>query len=168
MRRPRLAPPGRIPASEKSPAQKAASQRGHLIRFYGDLGEAAFLHKATSLGFMVARPWRNIYGYDFIVEGGHNLLRLQVKTTSSISDGSYRVCVRRTTRTSTLAYNESEVDFIAVYIIPEDTWYILPVREVVNHQALRFRPKGHRRPGPYDHYREAWHLLREPDGLVFG
>jgi hypothetical protein len=30
------------------------------------------------------------------------------------------------------------------------------------------RPKGYRRRDIYAHYREAWHLLREPDGLVFG
>ena len=48
------------------------------------------------------------------------------------------------------------------------TWYILPVREVENRQMLMFRPKGYRRPDIYAHYREAWHLLREPDGLIFG
>jgi hypothetical protein len=70
MRKARLAPRGRIPASEERSVQEAASQRGHLIRFHGDLGEAAFLYKATRLGFMVARPWRNIYDYDFIVREG--------------------------------------------------------------------------------------------------
>jgi hypothetical protein len=42
------------------------------------------------------------------------------------------------------------------------------VREVENRQMLMFRPKGYRRPDIYAHYREAWHLLREPDGLIFG
>jgi hypothetical protein len=67
-----------------------------------------------------------------------------------------------------LPYSKSEVDFIAVYIIPEDVWYILPVREVENRLTLLLRPKGHHRPDIYAHYREAWHLLREPDGLTFG
>ena len=33
---------------------------------------------------------------------------------------------------------------------------------------LLFRPKGYHCPDIYAHYREAWHLLREPDGLTFG
>ncbi len=124
--------------------------------------------KAASLGFALAIPYGHIHRYDFIVESGKSLWRVQVKTTTFMVDGSYQVCVRRNTHTSTLAYTASDFDFVAAYIIPEKTWYILPVREVVDRQALRFRPKGHRRTGRYDHYREAWHLLREPDGLVFG
>jgi hypothetical protein len=27
---------------------------------------------------------------------------------------------------------------------------------------------GYPRMDPYAYYREAWHLLREPDGLTFG
>ena len=77
-------------------------------------------------------------------------------------------CALITTRVASLAPIAGEIDFIAVYIIPEDTWYILPVREVENRLMLLFRPKGYPRPDPYAHYREAWHLLREPDGLVFG
>jgi hypothetical protein len=34
---------------------------------------------------------------------------------------------------------------------------------------LRFRgPSEIHHRDPYAHYREAWHLLREPDGLTFG
>jgi rRNA maturation protein Nop10 len=66
------------------------------------------------------------------------------------------------------AYTASEIDFVAVYIVPEKTWYVLPVREVEGRQTLWFRPKRYRHSDPYAHYREAWHLLRQPDGLVFG
>jgi PD-(D/E)XK endonuclease len=167
MRRPRLAPRGRVPASEESPAQKA-SQRGHLIRFHGDLGESAFLHKATSLGFMVARPWRNIYCYDFIVEGGRNLWRVQVKTTTSMKNGLYKINLSRIDNRVSRPYAESEIDFVAAYVMPEETWYLLPVREAVRHDGIGFRPKGFPRLDIWAHYREAWHLLRQPDGLVFG
>jgi len=44
----------------------------------------------------------------------------------------------------------------------------VPVREVLDRRMLLFRPKKSWRPDIYAHYREAWHLLREPDGLVFG
>jgi len=168
MRKPRGASRGRIPAFEETSARKAARQRGLVIRQHGDLGEVAFLHKAMSLGFMVAKPYGTIYPYDFIVEGGQNLWRMQIKSVAYMKDGLYYLSVHRSMGGGLLAYSKSEVDFVAVYIIPEETWYILPVREVVERQALLFRPKGYARPDIYAHYREAWHLLREPDGLTFG
>jgi hypothetical protein len=168
MRRPRLAPPGRTPASEEKSVRKTVPRRGSAVGLLGELGEVAFMHKATSLGFGLALPYGHLHRYDFIVESGNNLWRVQVKTTAYMVDGSYQVCIRRNTPTSSLPYTASEVDFVAVYIIPEKTWYILPVREVVERQALRIRPKGHRRTDRYAYYREAWHLLRQPDGLTFG
>jgi hypothetical protein len=53
------------------------------------------------------------------------------------------------------------------YIIPEQTCYVVSVREVLGSTSLSFRPKGFLRLDRYAHYREAWHLLREPDGITF-
>lgn len=119
-------------------------------------------------GFVVAQPYGTNHPFDFIVQGGRNLWRMQIKSVVHMSEGLYSLCVRRSEGQKLLAYSESEVDFVAVYIMPEDIWYILPVREVVKRLTLRFRPKGYHRPDIYAHYREAWHLLREPDGLTFG
>jgi hypothetical protein len=82
MRKPRGASRGRIPASEESSARKAARQRGLVSRQHGDLGEVAFLHKAITLGFMVAQPYGTNHPFDFIVQGGQNLWRIQVKSVS--------------------------------------------------------------------------------------
>ena len=117
---------------------------------------------------MVAQPYGTSYRFDFIVQGGPNLWRMQIKSASQISGHLFSVSICRNKGRRALPYSESEIDFVAVYIIPEDTWYILPVREVVGRVCLLFRPKGYHRPDIYAHYREAWHLLREPDGLTFG
>jgi hypothetical protein len=124
------------------------------------------MHKATTLGFPLALPYGHLHRYDFIMDGGRNLWRVQVKTSSFLVRGFYRLCVYN--YNSRTAYTESEIDFVAVYIIPEDTWYILPVREILERRTLFFRPNGYTGSDPYAHYREAWHLLREPDGLTFG
>jgi hypothetical protein len=124
------------------------------------------MHKATSLGFPLALPYGHLHRYDFIVDGGRNLWRVQVKTSSFLVRGFCRLCVYN--YNSRAGYTESEIDFVAVYIIPEDTWYILPVREILERRTLFFRPNGYTGSDPYAHYREAWHLLREPDGLTFG
>ncbi len=118
---------------------------------------------------MVAQPYGTIYPFDFIVQGGQNLWRMQVKAITHMRErGLYAMITRRNQGNRLRAYGKSEVDFVAVYIIPEKTWYILPVREVEKRLTLLFRPKGYHRPDIYAHYREAWHLLREPDGLTFG
>jgi hypothetical protein len=158
---------GRIHASERSAVSKARA-RGFEVLRRGDLGEVAFLHKAMSLGLVVAEPRGRNHSYDFIIEGEAAFRSVQVKTCARMWHGLYRVCIRHRKDSVAVAYTESEVDFVAVYIIPLKTWYILPVREVVGHTNLSFRPKGHPRGDPYSYYREAWHLLREPDGLTFG
>ena len=53
----------------------------------GEAAEAAFLAKATSLGFGVAKTWGDSERYDFILDSGKKLWRVQVKSTGR-SDGS--------------------------------------------------------------------------------
>jgi hypothetical protein len=168
MRKDRGVPRRRIPASEDTPARKMYRQLGLLSRRHGDLGEVAFLHKATELGFMVAQPYGNMHPFDFVVQGGQDLWRVQVKTASHMRDGLYAVNIFRSEGKRLRPYRASEVDFVAVYIIPDDSWFILPVREVSDRRMLMFRPKVSDRRDIYAHYREAWHQLREADGLVFG
>jgi hypothetical protein len=40
-----------------------------------------------SLGFVLAKPYGNIHRYDFIVDGGQGLQRVQVKTRSFMRTG---------------------------------------------------------------------------------
>jgi len=47
----------------------------------GEAGEAAFLNKATGLGFDVAKPWGDSSPFDFIVCTGLRCWRVQVKTS---------------------------------------------------------------------------------------
>jgi hypothetical protein len=170
MARIRRAARGPIPARRRSPAQKKAAQAlGIGILERGDLTEVAFLHKAMSLGFMVAKPYGHNHRYDFIVEGGKNLWRVQVKTSICVEGDLYNVSVRHSLNGVRIPYTEAEIDFVAVYLIRLETWYILPVREVVGRSTFLFRgPNASHRRDPWAYYREAWHLLREPDGLTFG
>jgi len=160
---------GRITPRERSSVSKVAGALEISTNEQGDLAEAAFVLKAMSLGLVVAKPFGQNHRYDFMVDGGSGLWRVQVKASSHMSWGSYHACISRKKAGIKVAYTESELDFVVVLIVPEQTWYVLPVRVVVGRMALMFRGqnlKHHR--DPYAYYREAWHLLREPDGLVFG
>jgi len=87
------------------------------------------------------------------------LWRVQVKCSTQLLNGLYRVNAHRRSGRRAVPYLPGEIDFIAAYIIPEDTWYIIPLH-AVRGTSLLFRRKKDRRPGLYDQYRQAWHLLR--------
>jgi PD-(D/E)XK endonuclease len=153
---------GRIPASCQSSARKAARARGLPRAQQGDLSEAAFVCKAISLNFVVARPHGNMHPYDFIVDGGGGLWRIQVKSCASLSRGFYPVRIFRRKDGVAIPYTEFEIDFVVAYIIPEQTCYILPIREMLGRTSISFRPREFSGLHAFAHYREAWHLLRQP------
>ena len=56
------------------------------------------------------------------------------------------------------AYTPDQIDFIAAYIIPTDTWYILPIRST--NAQTRHPPDPAQHASKYEKYKEAWHLLQ--------
>ncbi len=53
----------------------------------GELSEAAFLHKAVGLGFKVTKPWGDSERYDFVLDSGRRLWRVQIKCTAAEAGG---------------------------------------------------------------------------------
>ena len=88
------------------------------------------------------------------------LWRVQVKCSTQLMDGLYRTNAHRRSGGRAVPYLPGEIDFIAAYIIPEDTWYIIPLEAIRGRTSLLFRRAADPRPGLYDAYYEAWHLLR--------
>ena len=88
------------------------------------------------------------------------LWRVQVKCSTQIANGMYHLNAHRRTGGRAVPYLPGEIDFLAAYIIPEDTWYIIPLQAFLGSTSLLFRRRADRKPGLYDAYREAWHLLR--------
>ncbi len=88
------------------------------------------------------------------------LWRVQVKCSTQLTDGLYRLNAHRRTGGRAVPYLPGEIDFLAAYIIPEDTWYIIPLEAFLGLTSLLFRRRGDRKPSQYDAYREAWRLLR--------
>lgn len=123
----------------------------------GEASEAAFLARATSLGFTVCIPWGDSERYDSVVDLGHGLLRVQVKSATRYAETRYRV---RTTGASGTIYTAAEIDFLVAYIVPRDIWYIIPVAAIGHRKGIRFYPHA-RRPSRamFEKYREAWCLL---------
>lgn len=123
----------------------------------GSAAEAAFLARATLLGFTVCLPWGNCHRYDNVVEHARRFLRIQVKSATRYAETRYRV---PNSGFNGEPYTPEEIDFIAAYIVPENIWYIIPVEATGTRKSLRFYPHT-RRPsrGQFEKYREAWCLL---------
>jgi hypothetical protein len=113
----------------------------------------------------VAKPYGDNERYDFIVDCGQRLWRVQVKSTSYLHSGSYRVLALRYLRGQTVTYQPSEVDFLVAHVIPEEAWFVLPIRAIGTRPSLTLSPSASVPPRPrlWDAYREAWHLLRETE-----
>src|ERR1700674_2915337 len=101
----------------------------------GNLAELAFLHKAASLGFGVAKPYGDKEPYDFILDSGERFWRVQVKSSSYAAPGrsGYAVNAWHVSKgCKSKAYEAEEIDFFVAYIVPVDAWYIVPVNQLVS------------------------------------
>ena len=126
----------------------------------GELSEAAFLLKAEPLGFHLTKPWGDSERYDFILDTGPRLWRVQVKCTEVLRARGYDVqpiyCIYGQGK---VVYTADDIDVLAVHILPLDVWYILPIDAFTPNKRLRFYPNNHCKRARWETYREAWHLL---------
>jgi hypothetical protein len=120
----------------------------------GEWAELRFMTRATELGFIVSKPWGDSAPYDLATDHRGRFRRVQVKCTLRQRDNFY-IC---TICANHVPYRPDQIDFIAAYGIPTDTWYILPIKATHNQTELVLSP--HRKKSKYGKYKEAWHLLK--------
>jgi hypothetical protein len=140
---------------------RAASKPIHRnTKRIGELSEAAFLLKAQSLGLYVSRPWGDSERYDFILDNGFRLWRVQLKATEVIRARGYDIQpIYAIYGQGKVAYTADDIDVLVAHIIPKDTWYILPIEAFASIRSLRFYPDIDCPRARWESYREAWHLL---------
>jgi hypothetical protein len=126
----------------------------------GEWAELQFMAKAAKFGLRISKPWGEMARYDMVIDAGGRFVRVQIKSTiSKRSGGLYYLCGLRTGNAEK-PYQRGEFDFVAAYIIPEDTWYIIPAKLVVTGKmrAILLFPSSP--TSKYGAYKEAWELLR--------
>jgi PD-(D/E)XK nuclease superfamily protein len=121
----------------------------------GEWVELVFAVRAMELGLVLARPWGESSGYDFTVDQGTRIVRVQVKSTIFKESAEGYSC---TLKDSKGPYKKNTFDFVAAYVIPEDVWFILPEKVVRGMWSVGLYPKLER--AKYREYQEAWYLLR--------
>ena len=120
----------------------------------GEWAELRFMADAAQHGLVVSKPWGDSERYDVGVEHNGQYRRVQVKSVSHHVGRSYRCgigCAR--------AYKSNEIDFFAIFVVPEELWYIVPVQAALatGNRTLCLTPS--RKENRYEVYRAAWHLL---------
>ncbi len=133
------------------------TRRGEKIQHSkrrGEWAEMCFQGRAAEYGLEVSKPWGESASYDFIVEKSRQMARVQVKSTISRTNGGY-ICQLRDSHGT--PYQGDPFDFIAVYLIPEDIWYIIPAKALRGRSCVGLYPRLKR--SKYDKFHEAWHLL---------
>jgi hypothetical protein len=156
----RSSPPRRPRAS----GPKTVRRQRLTPKLRGELSELAFAHKAACEGFGVAKPYGDSERFDFILVSrgwpeGDRLWRVQIKCTASLINGWYHISPARHSCGNVIAYQPTEIDFVIAHIVPDDSYFIFPIRDTPT--CLALRPKSHP-SGIYEPNREAWHLLRPP------
>jgi hypothetical protein len=122
----------------------------------GEAVEAAFLAVVCGLRIPVCKPWGDSERYDFVVDWGKGFWRVQVKGGSYHERSKYQVGAGGRGR----PFVKEDMDFVVVYIMPEDLWYIVPIEMAEGLKALWFNPRSTR--ARFEKYREAWCLLDCP------
>jgi len=126
----------------------------------GELAEAAFLLKAQSLGFRVLRPWGDSERYDFVLDSGGRLWRVQLKSTSVIHARGYEVQpIYGVYGKGKSVYTADDIDVLVVWIAPLDVSYVLPIQAIALEKNLRFYPDIKCKCARWESYREAWKLM---------
>jgi PD-(D/E)XK endonuclease len=148
----------------------------------GEISQAAFLSKASMMGFNLALPWGDSERWDFVVWGRDQprVMRVQVKGTGRLYLGGYEVQpVHSTRRGGKKRYTKKEIDVIAAHVQPLDAWYLIPIEAVGRAKSLRLYPesvggegpsvvqakgkiphKSHRSRKPdWERWRNAWQVL---------
>jgi hypothetical protein len=152
---------------DKKTSNKKASAAGPPKR-RGERAELAFMLKATSLGFGIAKPWGDSERYDFILDSGERLWRVQVRSTEYETHRGYSVHTYVYVKRQMVAFTAREIDVIVAYLVPLDLWYVVPVEAFSPCKNLWFYPNGSKKGSRFEIYREAWCLLaarqKDPPG----
>ncbi len=151
--------------SPRASQRRAAKERQTKRR--GELSELAFTYKAARMGFGVAKPYGDSERYDFILDSGSKLWRVQIKSTTTLLNGRYHVNSHRRACGIVLPYSPAEVDILVAYIIPEDTWYLLPIEDIRGeNQPAVLLPRRPTRPRPLRQIPRSLALAGRDKGLA--
>ena len=89
------------------------------------------------------------------------LWRVQLKCTDALRARGYDVQpIYSIYGQGKRVYTANDIDVLVAHIVPLNVWYLLPVAAFFPCKSLRFYPDAPCKRARFEHFREAWHLLR--------
>jgi hypothetical protein len=146
-----------LPTFEETLAEELLHAGKLDCKHRGEIAELAFMRKAATLGFAVAKPWGDSDRYDVVLSIGNAFSRIQIKSVwyKPPARGHYRV---KTTGSAQKLYTATDIDFLVAYIFPKNAWYVFPVTLIEGRTSCCLSPGSKR--SIFERYREAWDLMR--------
>ena len=115
--------------------------RNHKKR--GHWAELRFMAKAAELGFQLNKPLGDTAQYDVVIDLGGRFISVQVKSTlfeaSNLKPGNFVASLVHPSGPNH-RYEQSDFDYLAVYCIPRDIWYIIPSAVALRKQSICLCP----------------------------
>ena len=126
----------------------------------GTAGEQFFAYRALEEGLHVAQPLGDNLPYDLLVDSGQEILRIQIKTTTTEEQGrsgKYGFVLQHGGNGS--SYEDGTVDFFGLVVLPLRTVYIVPKSSMNGRIKAYVYPDNKESAGLLERYRENWGLL---------
>ena len=120
----------------------------------GEWAEVCFAAEILRRGWRIARLYGDSSPYDCIVEAGGRLSRVQIKSVEKAAGKDRFKVTVAAGRNRKRRYSARRVDFLAILIIPWQSWYVIPLAAVRGRVSISLRC-GNR----FERYREAWERL---------
>jgi len=149
-----------VPAGQRAGRDRKGKAQKGTRKQRGKRAEMGFMFKAAGLGFGVAKPCGDSERYDFILDSGNRLWRVQVKSTYVARAHRYAISAVGRSMGKKKTYTAEQIDTPVAYIVAEDAWYVIPVEALAPRAHLLFYPTGSNCGGRYEKYREAWDLMK--------
>ena len=100
----------------------------------GCTGETLFAFRAMEEGFVVSQPMGDKSPYDFLIDNGEDILKVQVKSSRwNENEGiqkspKYEFTLKHSKRNTT--YESHDVDFFGLVVIPRRIIWIVPQKAI--------------------------------------
>ena len=136
-------------------------ERSPSAKTIGVTGEQLFSFRALEEGLLPAVPIGDNCQYDFLVDNGQRISRVQVKSSShrqtGRNQGRYDFFLKHSKQNK--VYSAEQLDFFALIAIPHRTIYIVPYEALAKLTKVGVYPTTKNTRSKMEPYREAWCLL---------
>lgn len=121
----------------------------------GEIGEAAFMLEAVRRGFIVSQPFGHAQKYDFIVDTGTKLLKVQIKAcTWGKNKKQDRLAFNLNPRGKKLKSVTGRFDVLVGYDVENKDFYTILAKKIIG-TTVSFSSKTK----PYKEYKNNWSIF---------